>query len=335
MSGGFLNALLGGLTGAGKGIAQQQQFRSQEADADLDRKLKGFQLAALESKPAVKWTWDTKRKVFTSENGETREVPGIKPQWDDPEKPEAPHTINTKNGIFQLNATTRQWEPAKDPTGQPLMPDRAEPQSSFSFPVVTDENGRQVLARANARTGEVAPTQIGAKPTGSAAKLTGDQEKSYLFYNLMKNAEPEITKSLGSGRIRPSAVSAYLGANAVGDIPVVGKAIGAIAKPAANANLNADEQQMIRAGKDFAAGVLRKESGAAVTNSELMEVMERYFPGMFGDKPDLTEAKNRARLQYMQTMEQEAGPAIQFYGRQHPTTPPAPYSSNNPFAPRR
>lgn len=157
-----------------------------------------------------------------------------------------------------------------------------------------------------------------SKGGASTAKLTEPQEKSYLFYNLMKNAEPQIGAALASGKIRPAAISTYLGAGAASDIPVVGKAIGVVAKPAANANLNDDEQRLIRSMKDFAAGVLRKESGAAVTNSELMEVMDRYFPGMFGDKPGLTQDKNAARLQYMKTMEQEAGPAIQFYGRQKP-----------------
>lgn len=178
----------------------------------------------------------------------------------------------------------------------------------------------------NTRTGERGTTLGAAKPNASNAKLTESQEKSYLFYNLMKNAEPEIIGALASARIRPTAVSTYLGANSVADIPVVGKAVGAVAKPLANANLNEEEQKLIRAGKDFAAGVLRKESGAAVTNSELMETMERYFPGMFGDKPGMTEAKNRARQQYMQTMEQEATPAIQYYSRQKPGagTPPPP-----------
>lgn len=204
--------------------------------------------------------------------------------------------------------------------------DNANPapvQPSYSFPVVTDANGKQVVGVGNTKTGEIKPSETLAKATGSAAKLTGDQEKSYLFYNLMKNAEPEITAGLASGKIRPAAISAYLAAGSIGDIPVIGKAVGALASPLANSNLNEDEQKMIRAGKDFTAGVKRKESGQAVSNAEIMETMERYFPGMFGDKPGLTDAKTLARQQYMQTMEQEAGPAIQYYGRQKAANPPA------------
>jgi hypothetical protein len=175
----------------------------------------------------------------------------------------------------------------------------------------------------NTANGQRGPTIGAAKPNVSSAKLTDPQEKSFLFYNLMKNAEPEITASLQSGTIRPSAVTAFLTAGQLGDVPLIGKAVGAVAKPAANANLNEEEQKLIRAGKDFTAGVLRKESGAAVTASELAETMERYFPGMFGDKPGLTTAKNLARQQYMKTMEQEATPAIRYYGAQSASQPRA------------
>lgn len=210
--------------------------------------------------------------------------------------------------------------------------DHPEPVKPGFTPVVTTApGGEQHVSKFNTKTGQIDDTGAGAKATGSLAKLTGDQEKSYIYYNLMKNAEPSIAAALGTGRIRPAAVSAYLGANAVSDIPLLGKAIGVVAKPAANANLNDEEQQLIRAGKDFAAGVLRKESGAAVTNSELMEVMDRYFPGMFGDKPGLTGAKGEARAQYMKTMEQEAGPAIQFYGRQKGAGTPSPVAGDAEF----
>lgn len=333
----FLNALLGGLSGAGKGIAQQQQFRMQQEDAGLDRDIKKFQLAQMQAPTKPKWQYDSERGALVNiETGDVKELRsrGLPDKPVTAKAPEAPHTITTSKGIYQLDPATRKWVPATAPTGEVLTPPK--PEKSLSFQTVGGTDGQPpVIIGVDPLTGRKV-SEVGlAKPTGSLAKITEAQEKSYLFYNLMKHAEPQITTALGSGKIRPSAVQAYLSSNAVADVPIVGKAIGAVSKPLANANLNADEQQMIRAGKDFAAGVLRKESGAAVTNGELMEVMERYFPGMFGDKPGMTDAKNQARLQYMQTMEQEAGPAIQYYQRQHPTKPPVQYSPNNPFAPRR
>jgi len=190
---------------------------------------------------------------------------------------------------------------------------RTEPQGSFSFPTVMGPDGTTVVARANNRSGEITPTDIGAKPTANTQKLTEAQEKSHLFYNLMANSEPEILAAMASKNIRPAAISAYLATESAGKIPVVGGVLSAIAKPGVNSQLTADEQKLIRAGKDFTAGVLRKESGAAVSTTELMETLERMFPGMFGDRPELTEAKNTARAKYMRTMKEQAGPALEFY----------------------
>jgi hypothetical protein len=219
-------------------------------------------------------------------------------------------TVETSKGLVQVNPRTGETRPLgmeKPPAAAP---------SSFSFPVGAGPDGKPVVLRANNRTGEVEPTDVAAKVTGANARLTEAQEKSYLFNNLMKNAEPEISAMMATKKIRPAAVSAYLAAGDIADIPILGKAIGAVANRGVNAVLNSEEQRLIRAGKDFTAGVLRKESGAAVSNKELMETFERYFPGMFGDKPELTDAKNAARGQYMQAMEHEAGPATEFYGRQ-------------------
>jgi hypothetical protein len=186
------------------------------------------------------------------------------------------------------------------------------PSTTPKVPLVTGEGGIRVAD---------APGVKVQSPAGEG-KLTEPQEKSYLFYNLMKNSEPTITEMQSKKTIRPAAISTYLSAEAAGNIPVIGGVVGSLAKPAANENLNADEQRLIRAGKDFTAGVLRKESGAAVTPKELVETMERYFPGMFGDKPALTADKTTARNQYMETMRQEASPAIEYFAKRPAATAP-------------
>lgn len=134
-----------------------------------------------------------------------------------------------------------------------------------------------------------------------ATKLTEPQEKSYLFYNLMEKAQPQIDRAMTGGMVRKLAVSAYLNAPEM-------------AQPLLNAKLNTEEQSLIRSFRDFAAGVLRKESGAAVTTSELREVWGRYGPG-FGDQPGLDEEKSQARLDYMDAMKNQAGPAMEFYAK--------------------
>lgn len=195
----------------------------------------------------------------------------------------------------------RVWVRDSDAVGQEA-PAPEPARDSFTFPTVTDENGRQVVARGNTRTGELTPTDVTAKATASTTKLTEAQEKSHLFYKLMEDSEPQITKAMSSGKVRKAAVSAYILAPD-------------LAKPLAQSQLNAEEQSLIRSFKDFAAGVLRKESGAAVTTGELREVWERYGPG-FGDNPALDVEKLTARQRYMETMKQQAGPALKFYENQ-------------------
>lgn len=44
---------------------------------------------------------------------------------------------------------------------------RPAPQQSFVFPTVTDDQGKQVVARANTKTGQIEPTDVGAKASAT------------------------------------------------------------------------------------------------------------------------------------------------------------------------
>lgn len=197
----------------------------------------------------------------------------------------------------------RSGAPILGPDGQPLMPAAASPPPTFTPVTLGGGDGAApVVQPFNTRTGTVG-TPIGtAKPTADAAKLTEPQEKSHLFYKLMADAEPQIDKAMRSGMVRKAAISAFI-------------LTPSQLKPLAQSGLNAQEQSLIRSFKDFAAGVLRKESGAAVTPDELREVWDRYGPG-FGDDPSLDVEKSTARQSYMATMKQQAGPALKFYESQ-------------------
>jgi hypothetical protein len=71
-----------------------------------------------------------------------------------------------------------------------------------------------------------------------------------------------------------------------------------------NMALNQNDQQYFNALRQFAAGVLRKETGAAFSNSELMDVQSRFFP-MPGDGLVAQRQKARARLQAIESMRAE------------------------------
>lgn len=63
-----------------------------------------------------------------------------------------------------------------------------------------------------------------------------------------------------------------------------------------NMGLSPNDQQYFNAVRLFAAGVLRKETGAAFTANELLDVQSRFFP-MPGDSPQVIAQKARAREQ--------------------------------------
>lgn len=65
---------------------------------------------------------------------------------------------------------------------------------------------------------------------------------------------------------------------------------------AVNPILSANDQQYFNAVRLFAAGVLRKETGAAFTANELLDVQSRFFP-MPGDSREVLEQKAAARRQ--------------------------------------
>lgn len=222
----------------------------------------------------------------------------------------------------------RTYAPRSAAVGQPA-PEPVAP-SAFSFPTGTDGEGKPVVLRANNRTGDVEPTDVGARPGagGAIRPPTEAQEKSHLFFNLMKNAQPEIDAALATNKVRPDMISLQLRSGPVDFLT--------------NRLLNAEEQQLLRAARDFTAGVLRKESGAAVTNTELLEALNRYIP-LSGDLPELSEAKRKARDEYMGVMEQSASPASRYYdstkrrpaGASAAATPGAPIPSYEDWLAKR
>jgi len=109
---------------------------------------------------------------------------------------------------------------------------------------------------------------------GRQAGLTEAQAKANLYGLQMQNAEEILAGVQTPGAL---AIAAFRHA-----------------PEAANLAFGANDQKYFNAVRLFAAGVLRKESGAAITPSEIADVQARYFP-MPGDSPDVVEQKRKAR----------------------------------------
>jgi hypothetical protein len=75
---------------------------------------------------------------------------------------------------------------------------------------------------------------------------------------------------------------------------------------------DAEYQKGMRAANEFLAMVLRKDTGAAVTNQEFELYGPMYIP-MPGDKPELLAAKRNARSQFLKGLEMGSGTAAPLF----------------------
>lgn len=69
-----------------------------------------------------------------------------------------------------------------------------------------------------------------------------------------------------------------------------------------------EQQQQAQAERNFVNATLRRESGAAIAESEFESAEKQYFPRA-GDSPEVVEQKRRNREQVINMMKAEAGPA--------------------------
>lgn len=124
-----------------------------------------------------------------------------------------------------------------------------------------------------------------------------------------------------------AAAGASLGQNFKADIPLVG-----------NAMVSNDYQKFDQAQRDFINAVLRRESGAAIAQSEFDNARKQYLP-QYGDGPDVLKQKAENRRLAVQGLHQSADPVPSLTGSSMtPTeappakgddTPPASYTGKN------
>jgi hypothetical protein len=115
--------------------------------------------------------------------------------------------------------------------------------------------------------------------------LTETAARSNMFGQAMQNAEDIL------GQIRvPSNTAIIAWRNAP--------------EAAVNMALPENDQRYFNALRQFAAGILRKETGAAFTAQELLDVQSRFFP-MPGDSPTVQAQKAQARRIAIEAMRAE------------------------------
>lgn len=145
--------------------------------------------------------------------------------------------------------------------------------------------------------------QIGGEPR----KLTEQQGKYTLFGNMMKATMPVINGL--EEKFDPSNVADNLAANA--------GAVGEFFK-------SNEYQRYETAGRAWAEGVLRLQTGAAATQPEIERVFETYFARP-GNDAETIEYKRKLRSEYASAIEQASGGLVDpNQGLQSPPAPAGP-----------
>lgn len=145
---------------------------------------------------------------------------------------------------------------------------------------VTGPDGQPVLVQQD-KQGNITPVQ-GYAPKQSASKpLTESQAKALLFATRMQQADQALGDMAKKGVGSPS-----LGQQLTGGEGLLGMAATAMASP--------EQQQVDQAQRDFLNAVLRRESGAAISQSEFSNARKQYF-AQPGDSPQVLDQKMRNR----------------------------------------
>lgn len=147
-----------------------------------------------------------------------------------------------------------------------------------------DEQGNPVFFQTNKAGG--APAIIpGVRPKPEA--MGAAESNAATFADRMTNAERTLST------LPPVPISQRV----AGAIPLVG-----------NTLIDARNRQFNQAEQDFISAVLRKESGAAISDAEYEREAKKYIP-MAGDDPETLKMKSQARKAALEGMRRSAGPS--------------------------
>lgn len=149
--------------------------------------------------------------------------------------------------------------------------------------------------------------ELQAIPGYENGKLTEAQGKAMTFGS-RATASNEVLEAVGQGgRVQPNLLK-----RGVEGVPLVGGALGMIANKLPDfgpiGGPSAAQQQVEQAERDFINAVLRRESGAVISDAEFDNARRQYFPQP-GDTPEVVEQKRRNRGIVVRSLGHEAGPA--------------------------
>lgn len=149
---------------------------------------------------------------------------------------------------------------------------------------VTGPDGQPMLVQQD-KQGNIKPVEGFGPKAGSAKPLTDAQAKALGFGSRMQESDKVISDLETKGVMTPSLIKQ--GAQAV---PLIGGALGM----GANFIASPEQQMVEQAQRDFLNAVLRRESGAVISDQEFASGRLQYFPQPGDDKKNREQkARNR------------------------------------------
>lgn len=174
---------------------------------------------------------------------------------------------------------------------------RAAMSKGYDIKTVQNPDGSSTLVRVDMATGDAAPI-AGAQATASSnpyatGKFNEGQGKAATYADRMATAG--------------STIDQYDNINAGWKGWAEGLANNVLPETVSNQINSADRQKLIQSQRDFINAILRRESGAVISDAEFDNARKQYFPQP-GDKPEVIAQKRENRRIATEGIMREAGP---------------------------
>lgn len=177
---------------------------------------------------------------------------------------------------------------------------RIDPQSGKAIPVQPDNVGTPSRAQDATyfQPPQSAAAPSTAAPFGAKTKpMTEDQSKA-TGYGMRAATSHEIINTVGdSGKVQPGILK-----RVASSIPFYGEEAGTVM----NWTQSPKQQQVEQAQRDFVNAILRRESGAVISQEEFDNAAKQYFPQP-GDSQEVIKQKQLNRENSIRALEVGSG----------------------------
>jgi hypothetical protein len=144
---------------------------------------------------------------------------------------------------------------------------------------------------------QAAVPAAGTPLRGKGTAMTESQSNATAYGMRMKEANAILDDLSKKGVLKGALIEG---------VPLVGESLGKVL-PSVLGGTSAAQQQVNQAKSNFITAVLRKESGAVISDSEFDREDRKYFPQV-NDSPAVIKQKENARKLAIKAIEVQAGP---------------------------